>query len=151
MPHLSPPPLPAALAAPRRPTRMPARLIGVGAALALLGGCASSGVGIGIGVLPGLSLSFGVGAGGPSVGVGTGWGPVGAGVSVNGSGRVVAGTGVGIGAGPVGVGLGGPSAVLYDPQARPAPPSIARPAAEPGVVVRRSGAAARTPGDVEAP
>lgn len=120
------------------------------AALALAG-CASSGVGIGIGLVPGLSLNLGVGSGGPSIGLGTGWGPVGAGVSVDGSGRVVGSTGVGVSAGPVGVGLAGQSAVLYDPQVNSGPPSIAQPAVEPGVVVRRSGAMWRPPAEVEAP
>lgn len=127
------------------------RGMGAAAVALALAGCASSGVGIGIGLVPGLSLNLGVGSGGPSIGLGTGWGPVGAGVSVNSSGRVVGSTGVGVSAGPVGVGLAGQSAVLYDPQANSGQPSVARPAVEPGVVVRRSGAMWRPPAEVEAP
>lgn len=128
-----------------------ARMVSAGGVAFALAGCASSGVGIGIGLVPGLSLNLGVGSGGPSIGLGAGWGPIGAGVSVNSSGRVVGSTGVGVSAGPVGVGLAGQSAVLYDPQANSGPPSVARPAVEPGVVVRRSGAMWRPPTEVEAP
>ena len=63
---------------------------------------------------------------------------------------MVGSTGVGVSAGPVGVGLG-QSAVLYDPRANAGPPSVASPAVEPGVVVRRSGGLWRPPAEVEAP
>jgi hypothetical protein len=91
--------------------------------VALLGGCASTGVGAGISVPVGpFSIGVGGGTGGLSVGVGTGVGPFGVGVGVNQSGQVTGNAGVGasvpIGNGPVRAGVGvGTGTVLYDPNA----------------------------------